>query len=130
MVSREYGTPVSAHARSRRGCDLVPRRPAVPALQRRAQSIPRGHEQDVATARDPGASGLADERQRPSEVRHGLPTRGDSGPRAGELGDPALDPRAQLPDRGGGLALGRTARQHDLDPSGRVDRDAHAACPV
>ena len=47
-----------------------------------------------------------------------------------ELGQPALDPRPQLGDGQGGLALAGARGQRDLHAVVRVDRHAHAARAV
>ena len=52
---------------------------------------------------------------------------GHRGPGSLQLVEASLDPGPQLADRRRGFALGRAAREHDLDPPGLVDGHADPA---
>ena len=106
--------------------DLGARRAPVPALDRRARLV-GGDEQRVAAAVRARAAGLGREREVRAEEGHVPGGHGQALARGAHLGQPALDPRAQLGHGERGLALARARGQRDLHAVVRVDRHAHAA---
>ena len=67
--------------------------------------------------------GLAQVRERVAAREHGRPL-------AADLGQPPVDPRAQLAHRLLGGALWRPPREHHLHGAAAVDRDPHPAGAV
>ena len=111
--------------------DLRARLAAEPALERRAVVVLAARdEQRLAAAVHARATGLGHERERLAEVRDGRAARRHQLARALQLGDAPLDPRPQLADRRGRLALGRARRQHHFHPAGRIDAHAHTPRPI
>ena len=99
---------------------------AVPALECWAV-VPGGNEELVAAAMDALARRLGNKSQRQAKIGNGGAAVGDRPAGTIEFGESSLDPRAQLADGGGRLALGGAARKHDLDPVRGIDGHADPA---